>query len=403
MGDRQYRAATEADLDRLLEIHLAAYPDPRSVAARQRNFTQSPFGPLGDLVVVEERGVLVAHAFLFRLRAFFGGARVKVGGIGSVAVAPEARGRGVATALMEHLHALADRRGDAVTMLYAFRHGFYGQLGYATTSSRKRLALDPRSIPAAWRALARERVRGLRVGDDRVLAALYARAAERATGRVQRSKHLWEWLLTRESRTTLVAMRGKRASGYVAFTLEQTELYGPTFLEVEELVADDDETERALYGALGAMRDQVSEIFVEIAESDPLERVLLDGDGRRSGTDAVEHALGDVVGGPMIRLVDVERALGARGYHGSGSFDVEVDSSATWRVRVAEGRAAVTRVRSAGKRVVHTTRAGLAAVLYGALGVRDAVKLGLADAEPAAAAAIDAIVRLPPVTAIDAF
>ena len=310
----KFRKASVRDLDRLVEIHLAAYPDPRNVEARERNFTHNPFGGLEHLVVAEDAGRIVAHAFLFPFEAYFGGTPVKVGGIASVGVAPEVRGRGVASALMDHLHVLSDRRGDAVTMLYAFRQGFYGRLGYATTSSRKRLAC--------------ERVRGVRAGDDETLRRLHARAAERSSGWIARPKRFWEMLLARERRITLVCDRpkrkkkddgGPRAAGYVAFSLVQDELHAETLIEVEEIVAEDDESRRALFGALSAMRDQAAEIIVEIGESDPLERALVDVDGRRYGTDAVEHGLGEIVGGVKgLELViggDRRRADGAHRRH----------------------------------------------------------------------------------------
>ena len=86
-----FRPATEDDLERLVEIHLGAFPDPRSNEARLRNFARNPLGTLSDLWVLVEGGVLVAHAFLFPLEAWFGGRRVAVGGIATVGVAPEAR------------------------------------------------------------------------------------------------------------------------------------------------------------------------------------------------------------------------------------------------------------------------------------------------------------------------
>lgn len=399
----RFRPPAEADLDRLLEIQLAAYPDARTALVRQRGFTHNRFGRLEDLVVVERGGAIVAHAFLYPFRAAFGGAWVKASGIGSVAVAPEARGLGVATALMAHLHRASDRRGDAITMLYAFRYGFYARLGYATTSSRKRLSFDPRAVPDTWRALAKGRISALRRGDERALRRLHERAAERSSGWIRRSSRLWEALLLRERRTTLL-YRNERGVplGYVAFELVQDEAYGPTRLEVEELVATDAETRRALFGALGAMRDQVSEILVEIAEDDPIERALVDADGHRHGTDAVEHLLGEIVGGPMVRITDVARAIAARGYAGRGAFDLVVGEDTT-TVQVRDGRAIVAPRRRRSRAELVTTRAGLAAVLYGGLRVADAVALGVAQAEPDAAAAIDRIVALPPLAPVDPF
>ncbi len=418
----KFRRATVRDLDRLVEIHLAAYPDPRSVEARERNFTHNPFGGLEHLVVAEDAGVILAHAFLFPFEAYFGGVSVKVGGVASVGVAPEARGRGLATALMNHLHVLSDRRGDAVTMLYAFRQGFYDRLGYATTSSRKRLAIDTRAIPLSWRALARRRVRGVRPGDDRTLRRLHARGAERASGWIARPKRFWEMLLARERRMLLVCDHGAgravlakdepAAAGYVAFSLSQDGLHAETLIEVEELVAEDDETRRALVGALGAMRDQATEILLEVAETDPIERALLDVDGRRFGTEVAPHGLGELIAGPMIRIEDVPRALAARGYAASGAFDVVVrsadrderddDDVIALGVRVRDGRAEIGPPNGRGA-AFETTRAGLAAVFYGALPASAAVALGIADTDPRLAAKLDVIARLPPLTPFDAF
>jgi len=413
----RFRRATERDLDRLVEIHFAAYPDGgKNAPARRRRFTHDPLGGLDDLVVVEDGGEIVAHAFLFSLRAYFGGRRVRTGGIASLGVAPEARGRGIGTALMHRLHEMAKARGDVITMLHAFRHGFYARLGYATTSSRKRLAFDARSVPASWRELAKDRVRRARGADRAAMRLVHARAAARATGWIERTRAAWDDVLSRERRLFFVCDRperngGRSVSGYVAFELVQEEEHAETLIEVAELVADDGESRRALIGSLAAMRDQVTEIVLEVAESDPLERALVDPDGRRFGTAAVEHGLGEIVGGPMVRLLDVRRALEARGYRGSGAFDLDVlpDETAqelALHVEVERGAAHVSTRRgraSSRARALETTRAGLAAIFYGGLGVPDAVALGLARARPEVATHIDAIVRLPPLAPVDAF
>src|SRR5688572_27611022 len=103
-----FRQAEEADLPRILEVHLASYPDARGIELRRRNFTANPLGELSDLVVAEVNGDIVAQGFCFPLEAWFGGAKVRVGGIASLAVAPEARRRGLGRALMGQLHAVSD-------------------------------------------------------------------------------------------------------------------------------------------------------------------------------------------------------------------------------------------------------------------------------------------------------
>ncbi len=414
-----FRRVTEKDLDRVVDIHFFAYPEGGySEAARRRQFTHHPLGGLRDVIVAEARGVIVAQALLLPLRASFGGRVVHVGGVASVAVAPEARGRGIATALMDHVHAASDRRGDAITMLYAFRHGFYSRFGYGTTSSRRRLTIDARSIPSGWVTLAKTRVRAARGTDRSAIRNVHARMATRSSGLITRTRAFWEAFLTKQTRLILVCDRAgsigssRSVSGYVAFDLVQNEEHSETTIEVSELIADDDESRRALFGALATMRDQVSEIVIELSESDPLERALVDPDARRFGTFAVEHGLGEIVGGPMVRIEDIPRALEARGYGENGSFDVVVSLGArdgerseteliAAGVRVREGRAEVGPARGGG--ALRTDRAGLAAIFYGGLSVRDAVALGLAEVDERVASRVDAIARLAPIAPIDVF
>jgi len=315
---------------------------------------------------------------------------------------------------MNHLHHVSARRGDALTMLYAFRQGYYARLDYATTSSRKRLAIDTRSVPSSWRDLARSRVRALGADEGVALRRLHARAAEKSSGWIERPKRLWETLFAREQRMILLcenpsARRGKKPdlTGYVAFNLVQERANAETVIEVDELVADDAPSRRALLGGLSAMRDQATEIVLEVADGDPLERALVDADGRRFGTESVAHSLGEIVAGPMVRIENVARALSARGYLDRGSFDLAVRSSVDGEpdmklsVVVRDGRAKVAPPQ--GGACLRTSRAGLAAIFYGALSVTDAVALGMAEAEPGLMSRIDAIARIPPLTPMDAF
>jgi predicted acetyltransferase len=396
--DPIFRAATEDDVPRLLEVHLAAYPGPYSVDMRKRNFLANPFGSIENLTVAEVAGDIVAHAFLFAFEASFGGRRTKVGGVASVAVAPEARGRGVGRALMKKLHAISDVRGDAITLLYPFRQGFYASLGYAPITSRRRIAFDPRAVPEGWRKLAHWTSIGRAKGDDRQrIESLHAAAAARTNGWITRGTAFWDRLFARERRHHLVT-----DGGYVAFTIDQEHTHGEAVLLVDELVAVDDTARRALYGALSAMRDQIHEIVIEVAHDDPIEHALVDIDRRRFGTETVEHAFGEIVGGPMVRIEDVHRAIESRGYReGEAQFDVVVDDEIAMAVHIGDGRATVSGAR--GGAVLHATRATLAAMFYGGLRATDAARLGLLDAERQLLERIDDVVALPPLAPIDSF
>jgi predicted acetyltransferase len=401
-----FRSALEPDLDRLIDIHMAAFPDGRSVPERMRNFVENNLGTLDDLHVVEMSGSIVAHAFFFPLGFYFGGRRVSVGSVASVGVAPEARGLGVAHALIEHLHDRAHARGDAITLLYAFRQGFYSRLGYAPVTPTKLLSLSPASVPKEWHK--RARASGLDVrsanGDDRpVIEALYARACIRGTGLLERPVALWNTRFADERRQWFVASRDGKAVGYGAWTLVQREAHARTRAVVRELIAEDHEARRALLSVLGAMRDQVSEVDLEVDATDPLDRALVDIDGTRSGTEAVEHPLGIVVGGPMVRIVDAERAILARGYAHDGAIDLELEGSAEpLRLRVANGQARLDAEGNAPR--LRLDSHALAALLYGGLRTSEAIELGWVASESAhAVAAADTLLAMPAFFSLDPF
>ena len=389
-----FRAATDADLERIVEIHLASFPDPRPIAARQRQIQANMLGPIDRMVVATLDRRIVGHAFLFDLEMFFGGVAVKTGGIASVGVAPEKRGQGIARALMGHLHQMADIEGKAITFLYGFRHGFYTRQGYAVASAWQHLAIDPRSIPRNWRG----NVHAAH-GDDRgVIERCYERAARENSAWIRRPLAVWNRFFARERRQILVT---SDLAGYVAFELRQEEDHGPIRAVVDELVAATPSARRTLWGALGSLGDQVHEIEISVAADDPIAFALTDPDGRRNGEPVVEHGLGAVVGGPLVRVEDVSRALEARGYRADGAFDVVIDDEIAMSVTVENGRASVAEAH--GKMAFQTSRRGLAAVLYGGLSARSAVALGLAEADPRTLDRIDPILTLPSLMPLDPF
>ncbi|HEY2510906.1 MAG TPA: GNAT family N-acetyltransferase [Polyangiaceae bacterium] len=404
MTDLSFRPACEADLDRLLDLHASAFPDPRGHAERRTNFCANPLGSLGDLWVALRGDVIQAHAFLLPLRGWFGGVSLPVAGVATVGVAPEARGTGVAAALLTHLHGRADASGAAILTLFAFRQGFYARHGYVATSPTRRLALHPASIPVEWKNAGGVAVRGANRSDREAIVAAYTRAAARGHGWMDRPTALWDRRFANERRVWMIASRGERVTGYVSWALAQAESHTLTRLVVRDLAADDDASRRALLAMVGAQRDQVAEVELEIDARDPLDRALVDLDRGRFGTEAVEHPLGTLVGGPMVRLVDVARGLTARRYASSGAVDMVIDGLAI-RLTVppdANGQGVVTAPGTlTGPLAIG--RAPLAAVLYGGLSVADAARLGWAQGDDATLARADALFASPPFFTLDAY
>jgi predicted acetyltransferase len=331
------------------------------------------------------------------MEAWFGGVAVSVGGIASLAIAPEARGRRFGSRLMVHLHEIARARGDALTVLYPFRQGYYARFGYAPTTPLRRLHLSPSSIP--WRPeLTVRRATG---ADDDALRACWEAAGVRRTGTLVRTAKLWQARLLAERTEWLVVEGGSGVEGYVAWTVSQREVHGKVTLVVRELAATTDAATRSLWAAVAAQRDQVAEVHVDVAADDPIDRALVDPDRGHFGQPYLEHRLGEVATGPMLRIVDLTRALGARGWTETGAIVLEVGAE-RFEVHVHGGRAAV--VPTTAEPHLRLDAAALAAVAFGGLRAIHAAQLGwLVAADARALAFADALLALPPYFSPDPF
>src|SRR5579883_3433553 len=320
----RFRPAAPDDLERLVDIHASAFPDERDRDARARHLTRNAFGGLEDMWVATDRDVPVGHAFLYALEAWFGGARARVGGVATLGVAPEARGRGVGPALMDHLHEVARARGDAVTALYPFRQAFYAKLGYAPARAYRRLRLAPSSIP--WRV--ELRARAADASDRDAMRSCWEACGLRRTGMLVRGERIWEARVLDERRVWLVVEGARGVEGYIAWTLSAGERGAPVTLDVREAAALTPAAERSLWGLLAAQRDQVAQVRVDVAADDPIDAALVDPDRAgpgEAGFDPTAHVIGQVVSGPSLRLVDVSRALAARGWREDGRLRVQTD------------------------------------------------------------------------------
>ena len=397
MPELSFRTATEADLERVIAIHGTAFPDPRPGVERRRNFTQNALGTIDDLWLAVRDGLIVGHAFRFRLEAWFGGKPVAMGAIASVGVAPEARGHGIASLLLGRLHEASLRDGAAISVLYPFKQGFYARHGYAPTAPSTRWTFAPEAVPGAWVKEGRA-MNPHAPTASAPLEALYEKVALTHSGWLRRPRALWDaqWL---DERVHVVVVGAPEPRGYVAFSYAQAEPHARTRIEVRDLVAVDDAARRALVGVLGAQRDQVAAIELDLPSADPLALALLDPDRREHGDALVEHRLATVVGGPMIRVLDLDRALAQRGYVHNASISVKLG----WRTARLTSRAGSVVATESRDAEVVIAEAWVPSVLFGGIAPSALARLGYAEGEPRALAEADALFELPPFSVMDRF
>jgi N-acetylglutamate synthase-like GNAT family acetyltransferase len=200
------RQATSSDVDAILDL-LTHYELPRA-AFEPYYAVDSTYRPEHSWVA-EERGRLLAHLRIYERRMRLLGGVVRMGGIGNVVTHRDARGRGIAHALLDRVCEHLDAQ-YAVSLLWTHAPALYSAHGWQRVPDD---GLVVRSQPTAHPAPRTRR------GDDRDIddALRLEERANRAGTMVRTRTHWLEqraWLHEDTSRF-LVCCAGGALRGYL--------------------------------------------------------------------------------------------------------------------------------------------------------------------------------------------
>jgi predicted acetyltransferase len=404
----RYRPARRTDVDTLAELALRAYR-VSSLEARREFYTEHPRFSIRDVRVGELDGEVVASLVLYPLLAWVRGVRLPVTGIGSVAVSPEHRRRGVGEALVRATLREMRQRGDTMSLLYAFRSDFYGKFGWSLVERTNLLSLPPAALPASDEA---RRVRKLRIPDRPAVQALFDHRVQ-AAGHfaLARRPEWWEKRLWSYDGEWVVYEGRRRGSveGYLQYQVDAADGPWKLVVTVNEFVASTPAAHRGLWGHLHALRDQAVEIVASVPGDELWPAMLADASNVNGEFKlGVIRSTGHLGYGAMLRLVDVKGALEVLPVepHARGELTLEVDdpvlphNARAWRVTAREGRLAVRPERPNGRGralpKLAAPAATLAAIVAGTLAPSRAAEAGLADDVRGAAALMDGWFRARP-------
>ena len=406
----RYRPARRTDIETLVDLSLRAYR-VSSAEARRDFFSDHPRFGLRDVRVGELDGEIVASLVLYPLHALVRGVKLPVTGIGSVAVSPEHRRRGVGEALVRASLREMRQRGDALSMLYAFRGDFYRRFGWGLVETPTMLSVPPALLPASEEA---RRVRRLRMPDRLLVQALYERhARERGHFELARRPEWWERRLWGyEGEWVVYERRRGQIEGYLHVQIDAGDGPWKLVLTVNEFVALTPDAHRGLIGYLHGLRDQAVELVMSTPSDAPWAAQLGDAANLRGDMKlGVVRSTGHAGYGAMLRLVDVKSALESLPIapHARGDLVIDVhdeviaSNERAWRVHARDGHLSVRAetARQAASRDnlprITTSAEALAILVAGAVSPTVAAESGLVEDLRGAAALVESWFRTRPV------
>jgi predicted acetyltransferase len=347
-------------------------------------------------------GQLVGTAAMFSFELTVPGVRLPAAGVTMVGVHPTHRRRGILTAMMRAQLEAIHERGEALAALWASEGPIYGRFGYGVGTFRASFDLERSAAIFRDQHVPRGTLR-LVTADEAVeaCAPIYDRHLPMRAGAYTRSRDFWRAEFTYDPE------RWRRGGGPALFLVHETDGVGDGYaryrtaldwdergpkggVQVREFLALNPDAERELWGFLLNVDLTTRTRVTNLPVDTPLRFML--ADPRRMGLTVSD--------GAWVRIVDVQAALGRRGYAGRDRLVLEVHdpflpwNAGRWEVEAMQEGARVARTEADPDLVL--TASDLGAVYLGGVGMAELALAGrVEECTPGAVARADALLATP--------
>ncbi len=326
-----------------------------------------------NLLVARIDGCVVGGLIVRPMGQWFGGRCVPMGAVRGVATSPEYRGQGIGQAMMCHALNEMHDAGTAISVLYPATQPVYRRPGFEQAGVSLLYRIDPQAFGVHEQPLA---IRKMTPDDYEAVHNVYTERARHESGQVDRDAWLWKRKIEPRIGKAFgyVVSRGDEMEGYVVFTKMHRE--APFYdLYVNDMVALTVDAGRSLLSFLANHRSMSKRITWTGPPSDPL--MLLTPEQNENKVERLAW---------MLRIVDVDRALEARGYaphidcqvHFEVRDDVLPHNNDRFVLEIADGQA---RVRRGGEGRLAIDVRGLASLYTGYLSPEQLKVSGYADGD----------------------
>jgi predicted acetyltransferase len=327
---------------------------------------------LDNVRVLEEGGRLRAQMAFTWMGQYVGGRSVPLAGGAAVAVPPDSRGMGAGTRLMQAALREAREAGYPLSGLYPATQPIYRSVGYEQAGTRWKSRIEAAKIDVKDHALA---VEPATEADHAALRAAYAVKARRHEGHLDRNDYLWNRVLRPKGEPpraiTITGTGG--IEGYVVLSKVPREGSKANFACLD-VCALTPAAGRRILSIFADHKSLAHEFTWYGGPDDPLMCLLREQDVEMEADTFW-----------MLRLLDVPKALEARGYAAgrAGELHLSVDdplfpeNGGPWVLAVEDGRA---RVSPGGRGSFRTTIRGLAPLYSGFLRASVLASIGWVEA-----------------------
>jgi predicted acetyltransferase len=344
-------------------------------------------------------GRLVGQALDLHDQQWWGGRLLGAADLAGVAVAAEARGRGIARLLISQVLEQAHDRGAVVSALFPSISTVYRTFGWARVGSVDAVDLPTSSLPT-WRLPPHIEVREALPEDIAGVHELYRGIARARNGMLSRDEERFEVAddeLPHGVDAITVVLADGAVAGYC--TWRRGRGYGEgAVLTVSDLLAATPNAARALISVLSSWHTVVPVVRIR----------LLRGDGIM---DSLPLELGHIhrTRSWMHRPVDIAGAVTGRGWptgvRGRAVFTIEDRlapwNTGTWELDIADGAGELRRTEA--DTAVHLTVNGFAALYCGVSNVGVLREAGHVSGPFDDAAALDVLSTSVPPRLLDTF
>jgi predicted acetyltransferase len=300
-------------------------------------------GPANFRVVREGAdGAAVGCLLLIPMGQFFGGRSIPLTGIAAVGVAPEARGRGVASAMMREAVREIRAAGVPLSGLYPATQPLYRRVGYEQAGYRFEYRIPIVRVDAKVKGGDGLLVRAAAAGDLSAIKACYHCVARETDGHLDRGDYIWNRVQSpRQGPASVFVVEGDGGiEGYVYLRQERGHPNGRHDVHISDWCAATEWAGRRVLALAGEFGSMGEELVCHGGPSIPMLMLLPE---QRMSVKLRDYW--------MIRIVDLPGAVAARGWpvgirseaHFELIDELFDENAGKWVVRVEDGKGVAER------------------------------------------------------------